>query len=198
MLNPFYRYLPNTISFLRILMVPILLYLAMSQQATLFIILLIFTELTDVLDGYFARRLNVVSELGAQLDSWGDFLVYSTMAIGAWLLWPEILQREQVYVMIVIGCFTLPVLVGLIKFRTWTSYHTISAKIAVAISIIAYVLLFTGLLDWPIIFAVIFSLYAAIEQILITLICQKERTVDVKSIWHALREKKERESLNSD
>ncbi len=198
MLNPFYRHLPNTISFLRILIVPVLMYLAVNQQPMAFIIVLILAELTDALDGFLARRLDVVSELGAKLDSWGDFLVYISMVIGAWLLWPEILLREQIYVFIMIACFTLPVLVGLLKFKKWTSYHTLSAKLAVVVSIIAYVLLFTGLLSWPIIVAVTLSLYAAIEQILITLIGHEGRTVDVKSIWHALKEKQARESSSID
>ncbi len=157
-------------------------------------ILLIATEMTDILDGYLARRFNLVSELGAQLDSWGDFLVYITMAIAAWLLWPDILLREKTYVIVIISCFTLPVLVGLIKFRTWTSYHTTSAKLAVVLTIVGYFLLFTGLLDWPYKVAVVFCLYAAIEQILITLLCNEERVVDVKSIWHAMKEKRDRES----
>jgi CDP-diacylglycerol--glycerol-3-phosphate 3-phosphatidyltransferase len=176
-------------------MTPILLYLAISGQPIAYIVLLIFTELTDVLDGYLARRMQLVSELGAQLDSWGDFFVYIVMAISAWLLWPDILLREQVYAAIIIACFTLPVIIGLIKFKTWTSYHTLSVKIAVAISVTAYVLLFTGLLDWPLKIAAVFCLYAALEQILITLICHKERHVDVKSIWHALNEKKNRDAL---
>ncbi len=194
MCSPLYKQLPNIISTIRILMAPVLLYLAIQQQPTVFIVLLMFTELTDVLDGYLARRLDLVSELGAQLDSWGDFFVYMTMAAAAWLLWPEIILREQTYVIIMISCFTLPVFIGLIKFKTWTSYHTISAKLAVFVSIIAYVLLFTGLTDWPFKVAVVFCVYAAIEQTLITLLCHKERIVDVKSIWHAMREKKARKN----
>lgn len=170
-------------------MVPILLYLAVNQQAMTFIVVLIFTALTDVLDGYLARRLNLVSELGAQLDSWGDFLVYSSMAISAWLLWPDIVYRERVYVAIVISCFTLPVLIGLVKFKTLISYHTLGTKIAVVISVIAYILLFTGLLDWPVKVAAVFSLYAAIEGILIILISDNAKIVDVKSIWHVLKER---------
>ncbi len=189
MLKPFYYYLPNLVSVFRILLVPVLLYFALNQQPTIFIIVLILTVLTDALDGFLARQLKAVSELGAQLDSWGDFLVYITMAIGAWLLWPDILIRKQLYIIIVIISFILPVLVGLIKYRIWTSYHTLSVKVAVVVSITAYILLFTQLLEWPIILAAIFSLYAGIEQILITLISSQKRTIDVKSIWHALQKK---------
>lgn len=183
-----YKNLPNIISSIRILMVPVLLYLAVSQQAMIFIVVLIFTALTDALDGYLARRLKLVSDLGAKLDSWGDFLVYSVMGISSWLLWPDIFFRELIYIVIIIGCFTLPVLIGLIKFRTFVSYHTLSTKIAVVLSIIAYILLFTKLLDWPVIVAAVFCLYAAIEEILIILI-SNNKVVNVKSIWHVLKEK---------
>lgn len=190
MLSQFYQYLPNILSLFRLFMVPILLYLAFNQQANAFILILMMTVLTDVMDGYLARRFGVVSELGAQLDSWGDFFIYVTMVFSAWLLWPEVVVREQVYAIIIIGSITLPIIVGLIKFKIWTSYHTWSAKVAVLISIIAYVLLFTGISDWPFRAAAFFCLYAAIEQTLITLICYDKRMVDVKSIWHALKEKK--------
>jgi CDP-diacylglycerol--glycerol-3-phosphate 3-phosphatidyltransferase len=169
-------------------MVPVLIYLAVSQQAMTFIVVLIFTALTDALDGFLARRLKLVSELGAQLDSWGDFLVYSSMGISSWLLWPDIFYRELIYIVIIIGCFTLPVLIGLIKFRTFISYHTLGTKIAVVVSIIAYILLFTGLLDWPVKVAAVFCLYAATEEILIILI-SNNKIINVKSIWHVIKEK---------
>lgn len=187
-LNSLYKNLPNIISLIRILMVPVLIYLAVSQQAMTFIVVLIFTALTDALDGFLARRLKLVSELGAQLDSWGDFLVYSSMGISSWLLWPDIFYRELIYIVIIIGCFTLPVLIGLIKFRTFISYHTLGTKIAVVVSIIAYILLFTGLLDWPVIVAAVFCLYAATEEILIILI-SNNKIINVKSIWHVIKEK---------
>lgn len=188
MLNSIYPHLPNMISSVRILMAPLLLYLAIEQQAVIYIGVLLFTVFTDALDGYLARKLNTVSELGARLDSWGDFIVYTTMAISAWLLWPDIISREKFYVIIIICSFTIPVLTGLLKFKKLTSYHTISVKIAVGITIFSYVLLFTGLLNWPVKLAAICCIYAGIEQILITLLSQKKKTVDVKSIWHVLKE----------
>lgn len=190
MLKFFYNHLPNLISSIRILMAPVLLFLAINQQAMLFIAVLLFTELTDVLDGYLARRMNLVSELGAQLDSWGDFFVYSTMAISAWLLWPDIIFREKIYVIIIVCSFTLPVLIGLIKFKKLTSYHTLSVKFAVAITIVSYILLFTGLAAWPFKLAALCCLYAGIEQILITLMSHQAKTVDIKSIWHVLNANK--------
>lgn len=178
--------LPNLVSFIRILMAPVLFYLAFTQQPNWFIGVLLFAEFTDVLDGFLARTLNQITKMGSHLDSWGDFVIYTTIAICAWILWPDILQREILYFIIIVLCFTLPALIGLIKFHRFTSYHTWSVKLAVAVTVISYILLFTGLLDWPFRVAALFCLYAAIEEIAITLLIHHEH-VDVRTVWQAVR-----------
>ena len=182
--------LPNLVSLIRILMAPVLFYLAISQQPHWFIGVLLFAVLTDVLDGFLARTLNQITEMGSHLDSWGDFVIYNTMAICAWILWPEILQRELVYFIVIVLSFTLPALIGYLKFHQFTSYHTWGVKLAVVITVTGYILLFTGLLDWPFRIAAVFCLYAAIEEIAITLLIHHEH-VDVRSVWQALKYNRE-------
>ena len=184
--------LPNAISFIRILMAPVLIYLALEQQPEWFLIALIFTVFTDVLDGFLARVLNQITEMGSRLDSWGDFIIYSTMAVCAWILWPEILLKEKVYFFIIVFSFTAPALIGLIKFRTTTSYHTWAVKLAVAVTVIGYILLFGGYLDWPFRVAALLSLYAALEEIAITLIMRHEH-VDVRTLRQAMKYNRESE-----
>jgi len=167
-------------------MAPVLFYFAFTQQPYWFIGVLLFAEFTDVLDGFLARRLNQITEMGSHLDSWGDFVIYSTIAVCAWILWPDILLRESLYFIIIVLSFTLPALIGFIKFRRFTSYHTWSVKLAVAVTILGYILLFSGLLDWPFRVAALFCLYAAIEEIAITLLIHHEH-VDVRTIWQAIR-----------
>lgn len=177
--------LPNLVSFIRILMAPVLFYFALAQQPIWFIGTLMFTVFTDVLDGFLARTLNQITEMGSRLDSWGDFVIYSTMAICAWILWPDIIQRELVYFTIIVLSFTLPVFIGYLKFHTFTSYHTWSVKIAVVITVVGYILLFSEILDWPFRIAALFCLYAAIEEIAITMLTRHEH-VDVRTIWQAI------------
>ena len=178
--------LPNMVSSLRLLMAPLLFYFAFKQMELWFLATLLFSGFTDVLDGFLARNLNQITELGSHLDSWGDFTIYSTMAICAWILWPDIVLREGVYFAISVGSFSIPVLIGLIKFKRITSYHTWSVKVAVAITFLAYVLLFADIARWPFIVAAVVCTYAAIEEILITFIMHHER-VDVRSIWSAIK-----------
>jgi cardiolipin synthase (CMP-forming) len=177
---------PNFVSFIRMLMVPVLFYFAINKQPYIFIGVIIFSEFTDVLDGFLARWLNQITELGSHLDSWGDFLIYTSMAVCAWILWPEIIQKEWFFFVLIIMSVTLPVLAGLIKFRSVTSYHTWSVKLAVAITVVGYILLFLELLSWPFYLATAVCVYAAVEEILITLI-MKHQHVDVRTVWAAIK-----------
>ena len=181
---------PNLVSLIRILMSPVLIYLALNQQPEWFLIALIFTVFTDVLDGFLARVLHQITDMGSHLDSWGDFIIYSTMALCAWLLWPDIVTEQALYIIAIVISFTLPVLIGIIKFKTITSYHTWSVKLAVAVTIISYVVLFSGLFDWSMKLAALISSYAALEEIIITLIL-KHPHVDVRTWWQAINYNKQ-------
>ena len=182
--------IPNLVSSIRILMAPVLFYFAFTQQPNWFIGILLFAVFTDALDGFLARLLDQITEMGARLDSWGDFVIYSTMAICAWILWPDILYRERVYFSIAVLSFTLPTLIGFIRFHQFTSYHTWSVKLAVVITVISYILLFSSISEWPFRIAALFCIYAAIEEIAITFLIDHER-VDVKTVWQAMKYNRE-------
>jgi len=177
---------PNLVSSTRILIAPLMIVLAFMGMETWFLVALIFSGFTDVLDGLLARKLNMITPLGAHLDSWGDFTIYSTMAICAWILWPEITQRELLYYTLILFSFLLPALIGLAKFGKITGYHTWSVKIAVFVTFASYIALYAEIAAWPFMLASILCVYAGLEEILITLVLREERT-DVRSIVAALR-----------
>ena len=178
--------IPNLVSSIRIGLAPVLVYLAFNQMDAWFLGVLLFSGFTDILDGFLARTLNQMTALGARLDSWGDFAIYSTMAVCAWILWPGIVARELIYFAMIISSFSIPVVIGLIKFRRLTSYHTWSVKVAVAVTFVGYVLLFAEIAQWPFVLASLICIYAGTEQILITLTMHHER-VNVSSIWAAMK-----------
>jgi CDP-diacylglycerol--glycerol-3-phosphate 3-phosphatidyltransferase len=182
--------LPNLVSFIRILLAPVLFYFAFTQKPVWFLAALMFSGFTDVLDGFLARTLHQVTTLGSRLDSWGDFTIYTTMAICAWILWPDIVAEELISYVVIVISITSPVIVGLLKFRTITSYHTWTVKVAVVVTFVGYILLFAGWLDWPFRVAAVFCAVAALEEIAITLLIHHEH-VDVRTVWAALRYNKE-------
>ncbi len=182
--------LPNFVSFIRILLAPVLFYFALTEKPVWFLVTLMFSGFTDVLDGFLARMLNQITAMGSRLDSWGDFTIYTTMAICAWILWPDIVAEELIAYVVIVISFTSPVIVGLLKFRTITSYHTWTVKVAVVVTFVGYILLFAGWLDWPFRVAAVFCAVAALEEIAITLLIHHEH-VDVRTVWAALKYNKE-------
>jgi CDP-diacylglycerol--glycerol-3-phosphate 3-phosphatidyltransferase len=102
--------IPNLLSMLRLGLVPVLVWLASAQKSELFLLVLVVSLVSDVLDGYLARRLNQASELGAKLDSWGDILTYAAMILGLHLIWPDIFAKQAEFLFAAMLSFTLPTL----------------------------------------------------------------------------------------
>ena len=72
--------IPNLLSLLRLAMIPLLVWLYISQQKygwTAFVLLL--SGLTDIVDGQIARRCNMVSDFGKFLDPIADKLTQLAM-----------------------------------------------------------------------------------------------------------------------
>jgi cardiolipin synthase len=75
--------LPNAVSMLRLLGVPLFLWLVLGPEAdVLALVLLMVSGFTDWLDGYLARRLNQTSKLGQILDPVADRLYILAVVVG--------------------------------------------------------------------------------------------------------------------
>lgn len=74
--------IPNVLSILRICMIPpfVWLYIKKADYATATIILIL-SGITDVLDGFIARRFNMSSDFGKAIDPVADKLTQFTMLI---------------------------------------------------------------------------------------------------------------------
>lgn len=65
--------IPNMLSILRILLIPVIVYLYVLQKdyMSTFVVVLIST-LTDIADGFIARRFNMITDFGKFLDPLAD------------------------------------------------------------------------------------------------------------------------------
>jgi CDP-diacylglycerol--glycerol-3-phosphate 3-phosphatidyltransferase len=105
-------YIPNILSLLRLITipVPIILIAAGHIQAALIIVSL--GIISDVADGFLARRLNQVSDLGKILDPLGDKLAMAALALALyWYLdfpfWAVALIIGRDLVILIFGLFTM-------------------------------------------------------------------------------------------
>ena len=74
--------IPNLLSTIRLLLIPLIVWLYIGKQAyTAATIVLLLSAATDTIDGYIARRFNMVSDLGKILDPVADKLTQAAMII---------------------------------------------------------------------------------------------------------------------
>lgn len=74
--------IPNSLSFLRLAMVPLFLYLLLADQTVAALLILMAAGASDWLDGYIARKYNQITSLGKVLDPAADRLYIFATLIG--------------------------------------------------------------------------------------------------------------------
>lgn len=94
--------LPNALSVIRILLIPVIIYLYIWRQNYLFAAcILAVSYASDVADGIIARKFNMVSDFGKLLDPLADKLTQASMLICiavtrsyAWILFALLAIKE--------------------------------------------------------------------------------------------------------
>ena len=181
--------IPNLLSYFRLFTAPILIVIAALGYKNVFFALFAISLITDALDGYFARKLGQITELGTRLDGWADLATWVAALICLFILWPDIAKREAPYALFAMFAFILPMIVGYIKFKRLPSYHCYSAKFqAVIMSGAFFLLLLTGI-SWPFRCAAILQAVVAFEDIAITVVLPVCHC-NVRSLWDAIKLKK--------
>ena len=74
--------IPNILSYIRIALIPLIvwLYIGKDDPHTAFIVILI-SSLTDILDGFIARRFNMITDFGKMIDPVADKLTQVAIII---------------------------------------------------------------------------------------------------------------------
>ena len=73
--------IPNILTILRLLVLPIFGYFLFKEEYTVSVIIFIAAGLTDILDGYIARKYNMVTAWGKLADPMADKLMQITALI---------------------------------------------------------------------------------------------------------------------
>lgn len=120
--------LPNTLTWLRILLVPLLVVLfylpwPWSDQAAG--LLFAVAGITDAFDGYFARKLNMTSRLGAFLDPVADKLI---VAVALVLL----VSKNAHWYLVLIACVIIGREIAISALREWMAEIGARGKVAVS------------------------------------------------------------------
>jgi len=161
---------PNLISLYRLLIFPVILYLALTGNEQWYVILLCISLISDVLDGNIARIFKLQTNFGAALDNLADICTYAMALLGLFLFkWTEIEPHAWILYLF-LAVFLLSYLVSFYRFGKIPGLHLYSAVSAGYIqSIFFFVLFVFGFYPWMYYLAVGWGALAYTEKIFVLL-----------------------------
>lgn len=161
------KYIPNILSLLRI--ISSFLLIVSLDNPKLFVIIYLIIGLTDILDGFTARKLNMESELGAKLDSAADFLFYMILLFIFIKYYSSFIVTFRFELAAIIFIRFLNLLLTKLKYKKIVFLHTTANKISgILLYFLAIIIYFIN--NYIIIRLIfIFIFLAALEELLITI-----------------------------
>jgi cardiolipin synthase (CMP-forming) len=182
--------IPNLITIYRLLAFPLILYFALAGKESLFAIFLVINLLTDAIDGFIARRFNMVTEVGAKLDSFADNLTYVLVFTGIYIFKLDDILPYKISFLVFISCLLFTVVFSLIKFGKFPSFHMYLTKIGGYLQGAFFICLFTvGFIVPFYYFIICWGILGAIESIAIQIVIPEMRS-NVKGLYWVLKEEK--------
>lgn len=182
--------IPNLITSYRLLAVPLIFYFIFTGNERLFTIFLIISLVSDILDGFIARRFHMETEFGAKLDSFADNFNYLLAITGMIVFKMEDLRPHLPSFYVLIGMLVLTVVVSLIKFRKFPSFHLYITKIGGYIQGAFFIVLFTLGFYAPFYYLMIaWAIIGALEHIAIQMIIPEMRS-NVKGLYWVIMERR--------
>jgi len=170
--------LPNIISIFRIVLSIVLVFI--SKNAQLFLAAYLVCGLSDVADGFIARKYHLDTPLGAKLDSLADFIFLTAslyrMIVSYNLNIPIAIVLWGLFVAVI---RVLNFCITKVKFKQWGILHTIGNKLTgLMIFFVCPLAILTGQISPAI---VIIPVLSAFEEMII-LLASSEYNPNVKSI----------------
>jgi phosphatidylglycerophosphate synthase len=176
--------IPNLLSISRLVMIPILYYLSLKQNALLFGILYFLTGATDALDGFLARLLKQETRLGVVFDEIGDYSYYLFSVVFMYLWNKQLVLENLVIVGILLFYFiSQSIAIFLISGR-FHSLHLYTQKLwgfSVFLNVMYYVLI--GDSYFPLYFLLVYGTVVYVEVMYIVFKLNKNLYDNVGSIF---------------
>ncbi len=171
----------NVVTALRIVGSAILIF--MHCPSVGFTVIYTLTGITDVLDGWIARKTGAAGRFGAKLDSVADLLFYAVMLIKFLpVLWQTLPVAIWYFVAAALAVRVSAYLVAAIRYRRFASLHTLLNKVTGgAVFLLPYALA----LSWERIYGwivVVLAFVSSLEELCIH-ICRKSYCENVKTIF---------------
>ena len=136
--------IPNFITFSRVLLLVAMWIFFFLKDTFVLGILFLIAGVTDLLDGFLARKLNQETEFGAKFDSAADNLLGFSFILWLPFLFPDIIAAHGKLIGIAVFFVAFSWLVAALKFKRNPEFHLTSNKVATVIiyAFVAHALFF--------------------------------------------------------
>ena len=185
--NGFIWNVPNSLSLYRILAFPFVFYFIWLGNKQVFITLLVINLITDILDGFIARRFKQMTAFGAKLDSIADIGTY-ILAFGGLIQFEWVVVQDHAFSLsIFFILYIAGFIIGFIRFGRVVGLHIYIFKITGYLQgAFIFVLFIYGYIGWFYYLMIGLGIWANIEDIIILLLLKEPRS-NVKGLYWILK-----------
>ncbi len=177
-------------SFYRIAAGPFLLILIWFQLREFFSWFLLLSYSTDMIDGFLARKLNLTSARGSQLDSIGDQITFVIGLFALFIFEFNFVYKNYIIIVIAFIPYLFQMLIAFKKYGKTTAFHTYLAKFS---ALTQGLFILSSLFLYPnynfFYFMIIIGFLETIEEIIL-IFMYKNWVADVKGIFWAVKDKR--------
>ena len=190
------RHIPNVLSLSRIPLSIAMLFLA--KWRVVFVCVYAVAGLTDMSDGFLARRFGWQSDLGSKFDGLADATwIFSMMAV----VFLVLRIKFKLYVYIAFAVILAVRIVNLaftrIKFKQWGALHSSLVRYSgIPLYLIAPYCVWTRKGPSALLLAALCVVFLSVVEETLILAQLEEYDMNTKSIWH-LRKQKKSEALRA-
>ncbi|MBY5957366.1 CDP-alcohol phosphatidyltransferase family protein [Membranicola marinus] len=179
---------PNLLSLYRLLVFPVILFMALTGREEEFVILICISLVSDILDGNIARIWKLQTNFGAALDNLADVFTFAMALLGLFIFkWTEI-EPHAWLLYIFLAVFVLSYVVGFSRFGKIPGLHLYGAVIAGYLQGVFFFVLFVfGFYEWFYYLAVGWGALAYLEKILVLFKLDDIR-IGVKGLYWLMQE----------
>jgi cardiolipin synthase len=183
--------IPNMLSLYRLASVPFICILIGLGHDMVFAVLFTINQITDILDGYIARRYKLQTDIGALLDSYADIGSYVIAFLAILKFHPQLFSDYGFWLAAFFLLYALQLLICKAKHGRWVAgLHLYSCKVTGYVQGIFLVVLFCyGFIDWFFYAMIIIGILAELEVIAINLLSSSP-ILNAKGLYWVFKEKR--------
>ncbi len=173
---------PNLLSLSRIILLPVLIWLAHSPWPVAFLVLYIIVGSTDFFDGIVARRFNWVTDAGKDFDAMCDLFFYLGSAYFLYVLYTPYIVANAVFFYVFFGMLAIYLFSPLVLFRKPLMMHTKLLKLGAVLVYFLVIMSFFFDTTW-VVRGILFFYYVAFSEAVLMFLIYGEVDPDTPSIF---------------